>query len=306
VSWSTNDLPDMSGKVALVTGGNSGIGYWTSLHLARKGAHVVLGCRSMSRAEAAVAELRAAVPQGRFEIIHGDLGDLASVARTAAAFRARHDRLDILCNNAGIALVPMARTKDGFESHLGANHLGHFALTGHLLDRILATPGARVVHVGSFAHRRGSVDHDDPNFERRPYDKWKAYGQSKIATMLFMLELERRFRRVGASAISVGAHPGMSGTNISQAERENVSPFFAAYKRLMNAIILNPPEGGAAPTLLAATAADAGGRYYGPGGWMEIKGAPALAKIAPRALDEAEAARVWALSERLTGVRFLD
>lgn len=306
MSWSTNDLPDMSGKVALVTGGNSGIGYWTSLHLARKGAHVLLGCRSMARAEAAVAELQAAVPGGRFEILQVDLGDLASVREAAGNFRSRHDRLDLLVNNAGIAMVPMARTKDGFESHLGANHLGHFALTGLLLDRITATPGARVVHVGSLAHKIGRVDHEDPNFERRKYDKWSAYGQSKLATMLFMLELERRLRRTGSSAISVAAHPGMSGTNISQAERENISPFFAAYKRLMNALVLNPPEGGAAPTLLAATAPDAGGRYFGPGGWMEIKGAPKPAKMAPRTQDEAEAARVWALSERLTGVRFLD
>ncbi|HKY89472.1 MAG TPA: oxidoreductase [Nevskiaceae bacterium] len=305
-AWSTNDLPDLTGRVALVTGGNSGIGYWTSLHLARKGAHVVLGCRSMSRAEAAVAELKAAVPSGRFEILQMDLGDLASVRAAAETFRARHARLDLLFNNAGIALMPMARTKDGFESHFGANHLGHFALTGLLIDRITATPNARVVHVGSVAHKKGRIDHDDPNFERRAYEKWTAYQQSKLATMLFMLELERRFRRSGSSAISVGAHPGFSGTNISQAERGKVSPLFAAYKRLMNALVLNPPEAGAGPSLLAATAPDAGGRYYGPGGWMEIKGAPAPAKIAPAAQDEAEAARVWALSERLTGVRFLD
>jgi NAD(P)-dependent dehydrogenase (short-subunit alcohol dehydrogenase family) len=303
VSWTPRDIPDLTGKVALVTGGNSGIGYWTSLHLASRGAHVVLACRSQHRAQAAVAELKSAVPNGSFEILPLDLASFVSVRDAAAAFRAKHERLDILCNNAGIALVPMARTADGFESHLAANYLGHFALTGLLFDR-LAT-GARVVHVGSFAHRAGRIDFDDLNYGRRKYSDWGAYAQSKLANVMFMLELERRFRRAGIRAISVGAHPGMSGTNIAT-HRLPKSALFQKYSEWMQARVLNRPEQAAGPSLFGATMPGvAGGTYFGPSRWFEIKGPPAPARVARAARSEADAARLWDLSERMTGVRFL-
>lgn len=307
MTWTSNDIPDQRGKVALVTGGNSGIGYWTCLHLARKGAHVILACRSMPRAQAALGDLLKAVPHGTFEILQMDLSDLASVRNGAAQFLAKHDRLDILCNNAGIALAPMARSKDGFESQLAANFLGHFALTGLLVDRICTTPSCRVVHVGSLAHRIGKIDFQDPNFNTRKYSPWTAYAQSKICNVMFMLELQRRFERANINAISVGAHPGMSGTNIGAALRENASPLKQKMQAWTEARILNSPEQAAAPTLLAATQAEVpGGSYFGPGGFMEIKGTPVPAKVAAAARKASDATRLWAMSEQLTGVSFLD
>ena len=307
MSWTTSDIPTLQGKTALVTGGNSGIGYWTCLHLARRGAAVVLACRSMSRAEAALGDLRKAVPDGRFEVLPMDLGDLASVRGAASDFLSRRQRLDILCNNAGIALAPMARSSDGFESQLAANYLGHFALTGLLLEALRAAPGSRVVHVGSLAHRFGGIDFDDINFERRPYSPWKAYSQSKLANLLFMLELQRRFERAGVQAISVGAHPGMSGTNIGAALRATGSGLKKKFQDWAEARMINSPEQGAAPSLMAATQADVkGGDYFGPQGWLEIKGAPGSARIAAAARRDADASRLWTLSEQLCGVRYLD
>ncbi|PTU30440.1 oxidoreductase [Stenotrophobium rhamnosiphilum] len=307
MNWTTSDIPDLSGKVALVTGGNSGIGYWTCLHLARMGAHVVLACRSMPRAQSAVADLLKAVPNGRFEILPLDLSDLASVRTAAATFRSKHDRLDMLCNNAGIALSPMERTKDGFESQLAANFLGHFALTGLLIDVIRATPNSRVAHVGSLAHRLGKLDFEDPNFQRRKYSPLSAYGQSKLSNVIFMLELQRRFERSNINSISVGAHPGMSGTNIGAALVENASPLKKRINAWIEAKILNSPERAAAPTLLAVTRPGVtGGSYFGPSGFMEIKGSPTPARLAAASQNESDASRLWALAEQLTGVSFLN
>lgn len=301
MTWSFDKIPDLSGKLALVTGGNSGIGYWTCLHLAQHGAQVVMACRSMPRAEAALLDLQAAVPSGQFEILPLDLSDLASVRSAAALFRARHPQLDILCHNAGIAMAPMARTKDGFESHFGANFLGHFALTGLLIDTIQATPGARVVHVGSMAHRLGRMDFADPNFEQRPYKPIKAYSQSKLANLQFMLELDRRFKQLGIGAISVGAHPGMSATNITTAQTDPNTPMNRFVRKF-----INTAEGGSSPSLRAATMPDVtGGSYYGPGGFLGIKGPPALAGLSKQAKNAPEAKQLWELAEQLTGVRFL-
>jgi len=307
VTWTSNDIPDLRGKVALVTGGNSGIGYWTCLHLARAGADVVMACRSMQRAQAALTDLRKATPYGQFEILQMDLSDQASVRNAASEFLSKHQRLDILCNNAGIALAPMERTKDGFESQLAANFLGHFALTGLLIERIRATPNSRVAHVGSHAHLFGKIDFDDPNFNNRQYSPWKAYAQSKFCNVMFMQELQRRFERAGINAISVGAHPGMSGTNIGAALRENASPLKQKFQAWVEVAILNSPEQAAAPTLLAATQPEvSGGSYFGPGGFLEIKGPPVPARIATALRDPSTAARLWTLAEQLTGVSFLD
>jgi NAD(P)-dependent dehydrogenase (short-subunit alcohol dehydrogenase family) len=191
--WTTAQIPDLSGKVALVTGANSGLGYWTALHLGSHGAHVVLACRSLDKAEEARASLAKAAPKASFELLALDLAHLDAVRASAQSFCTKHPRLDILCNNAGLALPPLGRTRDGFESQFGANFLGHFAYTGLLLDTIRATPGARVVHVASVAHKSGRIDYEDPNFEHRRYVAWTAYAQSKLANLVFALELQRRF-----------------------------------------------------------------------------------------------------------------
>ena len=296
----------LAGKIALVTGGNSGVGYWTALQLAQRGAEVLLGCRSQARAQDAIDRLRQAVPQGRFEVLPVDLADLESVKSAAGLFASRHERLDILCNNAGIALTPLTRTAQGFESQFGVNFLGHFALTGELIASLRATPGCRVVHVGSLAHRIGRIDFTDPNFERRRYSAWLAYGQSKLANALFMAELDRRFRRSGMAAKSIGAHPGMSGTNIGNSLPLVGNPRFRALIAPLERRLLNPAEQAAATTVHAATAPDVeGGRYIGPGGWMEIRGEPRPARLSAAAVDEPAAARLWQLAESLTGVRFL-
>jgi NAD(P)-dependent dehydrogenase (short-subunit alcohol dehydrogenase family) len=289
----------------MVTGANAGIGYWIALHLARNGAEVVLGCRSAPKAAAAVADLRAAVPAGRFEVVPLDLTDLASVRAAAEAFRSRHEHLDLLINNAGIALARQGRTTDGFESHLGTNYLGHFALTGLLLDRVLAAPHGRVVHTGSLQHRLGRVDLTDLSFDRRRYLSANAYAQSKVATLLFMGELERRLRAAGTNAISLGAHPGVAGTNIADGYAiRNV----AALDRLIDFILeryIPTPEQAASSTLFAATSASAaGGSYTGPSRRFETSGPPAPARLARRAQDPAMARRLWDVSERLTGVPF--
>jgi CubicO group peptidase (beta-lactamase class C family)/NAD(P)-dependent dehydrogenase (short-subunit alcohol dehydrogenase family) len=296
----------LAGKIALVTGGNSGIGYWTALQLGLAGARVVIGCRSAQRAQAAIEQLQQAAPQASFEVLPIDLADLESVKSAAALFRARYPRLDILCNNAGIALTPLERTAQGFESQFGVNFLGHFALTGELVELLRSTPGSRVVHVCSLAHRIGCIDFADPNFEHRRYSAWRAYGQSKLANALFMAELDRRFRRSGIDAISVGAHPGMSGTNIGNSLPLVGNPRFRALIAPLERRLLNSAEQAATATVHAAIAPEVeGGSYIGPDGWLEIRGEPRPARLAAAAADEQDADRLWRLAESLTEVRFL-
>lgn len=296
----------LAGKIALVTGGNSGIGYWTALQLGRAGAQVVIGCRSASRAQAAIEQLQQAAPQARFEVLPIDLADLDSVKSAAALFGTRHPRLDILCNNAGIALTPLTRTAQGFESQFGVNFLGHFALTGALIELLRATPGCRVVHVCSLAHRIGRIDFADPNYEHRRYSALRAYAQSKLANALFMAELDRRFRRERIDALSVGAHPGMSGTNIGSDLPLVGNPRFRALIAPLERRLLNSAEQAATATVHAATSPQVeGGSYIGPDGCLEIRGGPRPARLAAAAVDEQDAERLWRLAESLTDLRFL-
>lgn len=300
-------VPDLSGRRALVTGANSGIGYWTALQLAQAGAAVTLGCRSPERAEAALADLRAAVPTGSFDVVRLDLADGAAVRTAAEEFGRRYDRLDLLVNNAGIALVPFELSVDGHENHLAANFLGHFALTGLLIDQITSTPGSRVVQVGSLAHRSGRLDFEDPHFERRPFTKWRGYAQSKLANQVFMIELERRLRRGTSDTISVGGHPGSSFTGIADEMRIIKVPGIRTAARWLEGKALNVPELGALPSVRAATEPGLpGGTYFGPSQLFEVKGPAAPAKISQRALDEADGRRLWDLAQRLTGVSYLD
>ncbi len=298
VKWRAADMPDQAGKIIIVTGANSGIGYETARALAHKGAHVVMACRSRGRAEAAAARIRAENPRGELALLDLDLADLASVRAFADAFHQRYDRLDVLVNNAGIMALPQRMTtKDGFEIQFGVNHLGHFALTGLLIERLLATPKSRVVTVSSKAHRFGTINFDDLNWERS-YSPWKAYGQSKLANLLFTFELQRRLEARDAETIAVAAHPGYTATNLQRYMRS-----FTWFQKLL----AQSPEMGALPTLYAATMPDVrGGDYFGPDSFMEMRGHPKRVRAKPHAYDAETARRLWKVSEALTGVFSLD
>src|SRR5579863_6470427 len=214
-AWTVSQIPALTGKIAVVTGANSGLGLETAAGLAGAGATVVMACRNAEKAAPALAEVRKRAPNARVETMTLDLADLGSVRSFAKAFAAKHPRLDILCNNAGVMALPLARTREGFEMQIGTNHLGHFALTGLLLDRLAAAPAARGVNVASLAHRwTPGMDLDDLNWERKPYKKWDAYGKSKLANLLFTFELERRLKQSGARILAAAAHPGYSSTNL--------------------------------------------------------------------------------------------
>lgn len=295
--WNAENIPDQSGKVTIVTGANSGIGHEMARELARKGATVVMACRSQSRGETAVSQIRQENPNAKVELILLDLGDLASVRRFADEFNDRYNRLDILINNAGVMIPPLGKTADGFELQFGINHLGHFALTGLLFNHIANTPKARVVSVSSVAHQwpNAEIDFDNLNAEQG-YSKQGAYGQSKLANLLFTYELQRHFEAAGVDIIAAAAHPGWTATNLQ------AHTWFA---RMLNPLVAQKPEMGALPTLYAATAPDVqGGDYYGPDGWQEFRGYPAKVQSSDRSHDTAVAAKLWTVSEELTNVRY--
>jgi NAD(P)-dependent dehydrogenase (short-subunit alcohol dehydrogenase family) len=294
--WNFNDIPDQTGRTVIVTGANTGIGRETARMLALKGAHVVLACRNREKGQAALDQIVAEKPSGSAVLASLDLSDLDSVATFAAAFTRAHQRLDLLINNAGVMVPPLGRTKQGFELQLGTNHLGHFALTGRLLSLVLRTPGARIVVVSSTAQNFGRIDFDDLNWERRQYNAWRAYSQSKLANMLFALELQRRFAAARADARVTAAHPGWTATDLQRT---------SGIPRLLNPLLAMKPADGALPTLRAATDPTAmGGSYWGPSRFFELNGPPAAARISRDATDEATAARLWTVSETMTGVCF--
>jgi NAD(P)-dependent dehydrogenase (short-subunit alcohol dehydrogenase family) len=293
--WTRDDIPDQTGRIAIVTGANTGIGYETARALAHEGAHVTLACRSQEKGEAATARIAAEQPRGRVSFAALDLADLESVRHLADDFTSTHERLDLLVNNAGVMVPPESRTRQGFEMQFGVNHLGHFTLTTRLLDLLRATPGARVVTVSSAAHRMGTINFDDLDFTARGYDPWAAYGQSKLANLLFTFELQRRLEVEGADVVAVAAHPGWTGTDLQR---------HAWYMRLFNTLVAMPPAQGALPTLRAATAPDVqGGDYYGPHGIKEMRGYPVRVGTTEAARSAEDAARLWQVSEELTGVR---
>ncbi len=293
--WNAENIPDQSSKVAIVTGANSGIGYEMARELARKGATVVLACRSQSRGETALSQIRTENPNANVELMLLNLGDLASVRGFADEFNNRYDRLDILINNAGIMMPPFGKTADGFEIQFGVNHLGHFALTGLLHNLITRTSKSRIVTVSSGGHRMGEVDFDNLNAEQG-YSKMRAYGLSKLANLLFTYELQRHFEAAGVDTIATAAHPGWTSTNL-QAH----TWFF----RMLNPLMSQQPPLGALPTLYAATAPDVqGGGYYGPDGWQEFKGYPVKVQSSDSSHDTAIAAKLWTVSEELTNVRY--
>lgn len=287
----------LDGLTAVVTGANSGLGLQTVIGLAQRGASVVLACRDEERGLAALRCARNATG-GELELRLVDLADLSSVGAFAGAWTGP---LDLLVNNAGVMATPLKRTADGFEQQLGINHLGHFALTGLLLEALRRSASPRVVNVSSLAHKRARIDFTDLNAERK-YRPWKAYGQSKLANLLFTLELDRRARAAGWPLIAAAAHPGLSTTNLTAGVRgAAVLDLLGGVFRLMG----QSDADGAQPILLAATGDQVhGGDYYGPDGPGETRGNPVLVAPSPAALDEAVAARLWARSEDMTGVRY--
>jgi NAD(P)-dependent dehydrogenase (short-subunit alcohol dehydrogenase family) len=294
--WTTDDIPDLTGKKAIVTGANSGLGLRTALELARHGATVVLACRSAERAGRALTTIREAVPGADVSAGSLDLADLASVR----AFAKEHGAsLDILINNAGVMALPHGTTADGFEMQFGTNHLGHFALTGLLLPALLESPGARVVTVTSMMHWLGRMTIDDP----RGYRRWSAYCESKLANLIFAKELDRR---AGERLTSVAAHPGYAATNLQQAgPRMHGNKAREALYGLVNLTIAQSDAAGAQPSLLAATAPDVrGGQCYGPRGLGQSRGAPRRVPTHPRAASAEAGRRLWKVSEERTGVRY--
>ncbi|MDH6227079.1 oxidoreductase [Streptomyces sp. MJP52] len=300
--WTASQIPDQSGRVAVVTGANGGLGLVTALELARRGAEVVLACRDVARGREAAAGIEAGVPAARVDVARLDLADLASVRAFADAFP--HDRLDLLVNNAGVMALPHRTTADGFETQFGVNHLGHFALTGLLLPRVLATPGARVITVSSFAHVLGNIDIHDLNSEQG-YRRWTAYGRSKTANLLFTHELARRLAAAGSDVVAASAHPGYSATNLTTAGPAMEGRHtLRRLMRLADRAVAQTAEAGALPTLYAATAPGVRPDSFTGPSFLMWRGAPAPSWRAPWTLDDRASARLWAESERLTGVRY--
>jgi NAD(P)-dependent dehydrogenase (short-subunit alcohol dehydrogenase family) len=301
--WTGEQVPDQQGRTAIVTGANSGLGLVTARELARHGARVVLACRNLAKGAEALRTIQAAAPGAQLELAELDLASLASIESFAEGFRsaAEHDGLDLLINNAGVMAPPRRQTEDGFELQLGTNHLGHFALTGRLLGAMKDRPDARVVTLSSNAHKMGRINFDDLQSQRR-YTRWGAYGQSKLADLLFALELDRRLRAGGWTVKSMAAHPGYAATNLQTAAPPALD---RVVMTATNLLLAQSADMGALPVLYAATYPGLeGGSYVGPDGIGEFRGHPHISTPNRAAREEPVAARLWEVSEELTGVHF--
>ena len=303
--WTAHDIASQRGRVAVVTGANSGLGLVTARALARAGARVIMGCRDTARGEAARSSLLARMPEAALEVRRLDLASLASVREFADRLHADVPALDLLVNNAGVMAIPRQLTEDGFERQFGTNHLGHFALTGLLLPSMVSREGSRVVTVSSTAHKPGRIDFDDLMGEHG-YRKWSAYYQSKLANLLFAYELQRRLDASGRPTISVAAHPGYAATNLQQVgPRMEGSRLGALVMSVGNMLLAQSDEMGALPQLYAATAPTVqGGDYYGPDGIAEARGHPKRVDSTKASKDPDTARRLWDISEQLTGVHY--
>jgi NAD(P)-dependent dehydrogenase (short-subunit alcohol dehydrogenase family) len=293
--WTTADIPDQTGRVAVITGSNTGLGYETAAALAYHGAHVVLAVRNLDKGKDAATLIQRRSPNADVALQELDLTSLDSIHAAAEQLRSDHDHIDLLINNAGVMMTPKSTTKDGFELQLGTNHLGHFVFTGLLLDRLLAVPGSRVVTVSSMGHRIGRIRFDDLQSDRA-YSRAGAYGQSKLANLLFTYELQRRL--VGTNTIAVAAHPGSSTSELSRNVPRLVQ---LAFKPLE----LQGADMGALPTLRAATDPTVlGGQYYGPDGFVGMRGFPKVVGSSAKSHDTDTQRRLWTVSEELTGVTY--
>lgn len=299
--WTAADIPDQSGRVAVVTGANSGLGYETAKALAGKGAEVIMAVRRPESGREAQSKIQRAYSDSKVTVMDLDLASLKSIEEFAISLRERTNRLDLLINNAGVMALPFQKTADGFEMQLGINHFGHFALTGRLLDLLEATADSRIVTVSSGLHRSGTMDFDNLNWEEG-YDPWGAYGRSKVANLLFTYELNRRLNRAGKQTISTAAHPGYAATNL---QTKAGSWLARQAMKVTNFLLAQPAAKGALPQLRAATDPQVqGGDYYGPNGMQESKGDPVKVDSNELSKDETVAKRLWEVSEELTGVRY--
>ncbi len=293
--WTTKNIPNMQEKTIIITGANSGIGFEAARALAAKNAIVIMACRSLDKGEAARQQIQAETPEADIKLMLLDLANLSSVRQFAGDFHENHKKLDILVNNAGVMAIPYKKTVDGFEMQFGVNHLGHFTLTGLLLDLLVNTEDSRVVTISSYAHRYGWIQFNDLNGERFYY-RWLAYCQSKLANLLFAYELQRRLVQSGAMTVSLGAHPGWTSTELQR---------HASMFNFLNPVIGQSPEMGALPTLYAATGEDIeGNEYIGPDGFLGQRGYPH--KINPGRLTRNRklAKRLWEISDEMTGVKY--
>ncbi|KAA0110801.1 SDR family NAD(P)-dependent oxidoreductase [Mycolicibacterium sp. P1-5] len=300
--WTEADVPDQSGRIAIVTGSNTGLGFDTARVLAQRGARVVMAVRDTAKGHAAAGQIKRVAPSAEVTVHKLDLGSLTSVREAAAELGSAYPRIDLLINNAGVMYPPKQTTADGFELQFGTNHLGHFALTGLLLNNLLPVDGSRVVVVASVAHDiRAKIAFDDLQWERRRYERVASYGQSKLANLMFAYELQRRLAAAQAKTIAVAAHPGVSNTELIRHVPGSSLPGV----KLVSGLLLNSPELGALATLRAATDPTAtGGQYYGPDGFRELRGHPKLVSSSKQSHDRDIQQRLWTVSEELTGVTF--
>ena len=295
------NIPAQTGKIAIVTGANSGLGFETALGLAQVGYKVVMASRNQEKTEKAKERIQKKVAGAALDIILLDLNELAAVRKFADEFLAKYDRLDLLVNNAGLMVPPYQKTADGFESQIGINHLGHFLLTGLLIDILNKTPGSRVVSLSSIAHKNGKIQFDDFHYEKK-YSAQSAYSQSKLACLMFAYELQRRLDKKEYQVKSVAAHPGVAMTNLMQ----YLPSFMVKVGKVVGPLLLQPPKMGAMPTLRAALDPTVvGGEYFGPSGFGEIKGPPEQVNSTRRSRDREVASKLWTLSEKETGIKFL-
>ena len=302
MAWTERNVPDQSGRLAIITGSNTGLGFDNARALAARGAKVVLAVRDTAKGEAAAARIRELTPGAQVTVQKLDLGSLASVKEAAAEMAGAYPRIDLLINNAGVMYPPKSTTTDGFELQFGTNHLGHFALTGLLLKNLLGVEGSRVVVVASIAHKiKAMIDFDDLQWEKRSYDRVASYGQSKLANLMFAYDLQRKLAAAKAKTIAVAAHPGGAATELSR----HVPGYQLPGVAWLFGRILNTSEQGALATLRAATDPSVqGGQYWGPDGFREMRGYPELATSSTQSHDIAIQDRLWTVSEELTGVTY--
>lgn len=294
--WTSENVPDQTGKVVIVTGSSSGIGFEAARVLANKNAEVVIAVRNIEKGNTAVAKIAAQNKDARLKVIRLDLADLASVREFASEFHSKFMRLDRLINNAGVMIPPYSKTVDGFELQFGTNHIGHFALTGLLLELLEKTDGSRIVNVSSTAHKTGNINFDDLTWENRRYSAWRAYGDSKIANLYFTFELDRKLKQQGSNVIVTAAHPGWTATELQR----HMGIF-----EFLNSLFAQEISMGALPTLRAAFDSDVNGsEYFGPDGFLELWGNPVRVPANQLAQDKQIAAKLWNISEEATGIRF--
>lgn len=304
--WSYDNIPSQEGRIAIVTGANSGLGYYTSKGLADKGCEVVMACRNLKKAEEAREKLTKEIPGAKLLVMKLDLGDLDSVKAFAEKFKKQYKKLDLLINNAGLMAIPYRKTVDGFEMQFGVNHLGHFALTALLFELVRKTKGARIVNVSSAAHNLGQIRFEDINWEKS-YNKWRAYGMSKLANIHFTLELADKVTSHGLDTMVLAAHPGYADSKLMEKGPEMKGhKFIIKAGRLVNKVVAQPTHMGALPTLYAATAEEAKHRaYYGPRGFLGLRGYPERVYPNRKKISKDVQERLWKLSEELTKVEFL-